>query len=270
MNTTNSGHDPGESDGSDRRAVKSVVAAFDVIEKLRVLDGTTVSELSKHVDRSIGTVHTHLATLKAQGYVVQEDNVYRLSPRFVALGEYVRNSSKLYQGAKDEADRLAEETGEVVHLLTEQDGLKIGIYEAFGGEAVGTEYFVRNQGKPKRFLHYSAAGKAILAYLPRERVEDIVARHGLIEKTPNTITDEAELFEELETVRDRGFALNDEEQVMGLRAVGAPIRDVSGAVLGAISLAAPKSRLKDDEFRETVPERVMNSANIININIQTQ
>ncbi|MDX1745706.1 MAG: IclR family transcriptional regulator C-terminal domain-containing protein, partial [Halobacteriales archaeon] len=102
--------------------------------------------------------------------------------------------------------------------------------------------------------------------LPEDRIESILAKHGLIARTEATITDRETLFEELRTVRERGYALNDEEKLRGLRAVGAPILGQDGRPLGAISVSDTTRNMYDERFREEIPDRLMGTANIIEVN----
>jgi DNA-binding IclR family transcriptional regulator len=184
---------------------------------------------------------------------------------FFVLGEYVRNRSLLDEMIIRQLDELAAETAHYTHLVAEENGRGINLYKGKGEAAVGDDY-QRAKRQQRDYLHITASGKAILAYLPHERVESIVDRHGLPRRTANTITDRDELFDHLATVREQGYALNDEEEIEGLRAVGAPIRDRDGAVLGSISISGPTSLVDGDTFYEDLPERVMETANIIEVN----
>ena len=229
----------------------------------------SVSELSEAVGLSVGTVHTHLATLKDHGFVVQKGTTYRLGPQLVPLGESVKHRSELFRAAKAELDELAAETGEGIHLLTENNGQSIFLYETFGENAVGTGYHTQSRIAPLGHLHYHAAGKAILAHLPASRVNEIIDKQGLRPVTDETITDRETLLDELMKIRSQGYAVNDEEELRGIRAVGAPVLDDEDQPLGAISLSAPRSRLKKTKFRNTMPDRLMSVANIIEVNYQT-
>jgi len=114
----------------------------------------------------------------------------------------------------------------------------------------------------KRFhLHQTAAGKAILSRLPRERVVDIVEEWGLPAATENTTTDREELLEELDAVADRGVAFNDEEQLDGVKAVGVPVDGADGRVAGAFSVASPANRMTEDRFTEEIPKILLGVAN---------
>lgn len=254
---------------NDRRKIQSVERSGEILAAIRTLRGATVTGIAEHTGLTPGTVHTHLATLRDRRFVRKDGRTYDLGYQFVVLGEYVRNRDPLHRHGREVADDLADETGEVVHLVVEDDGMEVIVYEAFGRNAVGTDFYIRNREFMTRHLHYSAAGKAIMAHLPRDRVVGIVDRHGLDQRTDETIDDVDDLLEDLERTRERGFARNDEEGVRNVRAVGAPVLDGTDEPIGAISLSAPTSRLRGEAFEETMPERVVEAANVIEVEIQT-
>ncbi|MFB6101481.1 MAG: IclR family transcriptional regulator [Haloplanus sp.] len=252
-----------------RRKIKSVDTACRLVKLLREHGEATVSQLATDLDLTPGTVHTHLSTLREHGLVVQGEDGYRLGPHFLTLGEFVRNHSDLYQASKEEIESLADESGECVHLLREHQGRLVPIYERFGENAVAVEYHNRKREEPVKHLHCTAAGKAILAYTPAERVEEIIDTVGLPPNTSQTITDRDALLDELETIRRRGYSVADEEQLQGIRAVGAPIKGSDGHARGAVAVSGPTSRLKGDRFESEFPEMVTQTANICEVNYQT-
>lgn len=256
-------------EGTRVRTVKSVENAFEILEYLRDANEATVSEIAEHSPLSPGSVHTHLATLKQRGYVVQDGDAYRLGPLLLPLAEHVRNKSPIYQAAAEQVDRLAEETGECAHLVVEHGGRLVTLYETFGENAVGTEYHTRKREEPIEHHHCTAVGKSILSQLDEERVADIIDRHGMVQRTPHTITTPEELLAELEQVCEQGYAVNDQEQMVGIRAVGAPVTTSSGDVLGALSVSGPTSRLKHEEVRSTLAEEVIRATNISEVNVNT-
>lgn len=256
------------SDGRSPRRINSVGIAFDILKILRDEGGATVTEIAEMIDRTPGTAHTYLATMREKGYVRVENGEYQVGLFALPLGEYVRANSKLYQVGKPEVDSLARETGEAAHLVVESHGREILLYEQFGPNAVGEDLYAQIKGYPRRNLHCSAASKAILAHLDRSRQDKILADYQFVSRTPNTITDEKTLREELKQVCQNGYATNDEEQITGVRAVAAPIIHEE-TVFGAISLSAPTSRMPQDQFVDTVPEQILDVANVIEVNIQT-
>ncbi len=248
------------------RTLQTSTTTLEVIYALKQLNGATVTEMADHLGLSKGGVYNHLATLHKNGFVIKENNIYDLSPQFILIGEHVRQEHLLYQFGKKEIVNLVEETGEYAQLITEQHGLGFVLYLQRGENAIESSY--SNQMERKTLgLHHLAAGKAILSRLPKERVEEIIDRHGLQQRTENTITNREDLFEEIETVRERGYAYNVEEEVDGLRAIGAAINGPDGEVLGAVSLSGPRNRMQGERFEEEFPRKVMNTADVIEVNI---
>ncbi|WP_248898234.1 IclR family transcriptional regulator [Haloplanus halobius] len=248
------------------RTLKTVERTAQILEALETLDGAGVTELATHLSLSKSTAYHYLTTLRQEDLVVKNGDQYELSLQFLLAGEYVRNRNRLYKYGKDEVEDLAESTGEYANLFTEEHGMGINLYKVRGSDAVGSGYQTDKLQRPD-YLHCTATGKAILAYLPRERVDEILDQHGLPEQTANTITDRDELFDELDTVRQQGYAHNDEEEVEGLRAVGAPVIDRNENVLGSLSVAGPTSRLKGEHFKDQLPEKVQSAANVIEVNL---
>lgn len=255
-------------DENDGRQLQTVRTAAEIIDGLRELNGAGVTELAEHLNLSKGSVHHHLSTLRSKHLVTKDDGIYRLGLHFVTFGEYVKNHNSLYRAGQDEIDRLAKDTGEFAHLMTEEFGRAIHLYKAQGENAVGKPYHIENLQR-RDYLHYSAAGKAILSQLSEERIRSIVDTYGLPERTNQTITNSQELFDELETVRDRGCAFNDEEEITGLRAVAAPVNPNQDSIVGAISVSGPLSRMDGDRFTDELPEKVVRVANVIELNIDT-
>lgn len=249
------------------RSIKSVELTAEIVDQIREMEGATVTELADRIGVTPGSVHTHLSTLKEIGYVVQNDTEYDLGPELMTLGEYVRNNTPLYRASKEEVEQLAKETGEGVHLVVEHRGELFALYERFGPDAVGVE-FHEHKREDSFDLHCTAAGKAILAYMDESRRGEIITTAQLPEQTRHTITDREELVADLETVRERGYASVDEEQVLGVRAVSAPITGRSG-IAGSLAISGPTSRLKGERFHEELPERVRHATNVCEVNLQT-
>jgi DNA-binding IclR family transcriptional regulator len=246
-----------------KNPVQSTVNTFRVVEALRELDGAGVSELAAHLDVPKSTVHNYLATLEQEEYVVNEGGSYQVGIRFLELGAYARNRRKIFRIAKPEIERLAAETGELANLLIEEHGRGTYLQRVHGENAVR----VRAHVGTRVTLHSTALGKAIMAFMPRERVEAILDQHGLERATPNTIATREALFDELETIRDRRHAFDDEERLKGLRCVAAPILSTDERVLGAVSVAGPSNRIRGSRFREELPNQVKEVVNVIELNV---
>ncbi|MFC6767709.1 IclR family transcriptional regulator [Natrinema soli] len=242
--------------------VKATETTLEIIDLLQEFDRAGVTEIATELDLAPSAVHKHLSTLQEHRYVVKDRSEYRLGLRFFELGGYTRHRMERYNAAKPELKSLAEETGEKTNLLVEEHGLGIYIYRSMGNEAIQINTYTGESV----YLHNTALGKAILSYLPEERVEAIVDRHGLPSATERTITDVDELFETLAEIRDRGFAFDDEERINGLRCVAVPLLD-DGKAIGAISVSGPRSRMTDERFREEIPNKLSQKANLIELDL---
>lgn len=254
-------------DDNQPRLLKTVGLSCKILYTLKEMDQAGVTEIAEKLDLSKGAVYNHLATLRKHDLVVKEDNRYKIGLRFMNFGEHAKNRSILFQEGQAETERIASETGEYAHLMALENGKGIHVHRAQGDKAVGDKYYHRKQELIDP-LYYSASGKAALAFLAEEEIDEILESITLEPVTENTITDRHELLEELSQIREQGFALNDEEQFLGLRAIGAPIRDSDNRVLGAISISGPSSRISDDKFRNEMPDIVKEYSNVIGINIK--
>jgi DNA-binding IclR family transcriptional regulator len=248
---------------SESAPVRAAKLSMEIVETIRELDGAGVSEVSDRLDKPTSTIHDHLRTLEGEEYLVKEDGAYYISTRFLQLGSQARSRRKVFDIARPEINELAEETGEHANLMIEEHGLGVFLYRAQGPEAVQLD----THAGMRVPLQTTALGKAILANRPREEVEGILDRRGLPRVTEQTITDRAELFEELETIRERGYAYDDEERVKGMRCVAAPIIGDDESAIAAISVSGPKSKMRDEQFSEEIPQRLLRSANVIEVNL---
>jgi IclR family acetate operon transcriptional repressor len=246
-----------------RHAVKSVETAFKILDAIKQLDGAGVSELASHLDLPKSTVHNYLSTLVQEEHVVKDGSSYHIGIRSLEYGAYARSQIDIYDIATPEVDELAASTGELANLMVEEHGRGSYLHRARGENAVRVEAHVGTRVP----LHGTALGKAIMAYLPSERVDEIIEQHGLTATTPSTITDREMLDDELAQIREGGVAFDDEERLTGLRCVAAPILSTNDRVLGAISVAGPSNRIRDDRFAEELPKQVLEAVNVIELNV---
>jgi DNA-binding IclR family transcriptional regulator len=245
------------------RAVGAVETLLTIIETLEASGGMRVTALADEIDMADSTVHSHLATLEANGYVVKEGDVYQLGGRFLRFGEHVRNRRAAYEMAKPKVKLLAEETGERCQFIVEEHGRGVYLHRETGNQAVWTDSGLGN----RIYLHATASGKALLAALPDERVETIIERWDMPELTTNTITDPDELREELTAVREQGYATNREESTEGLHAIGVTIHG-DDEIIGAISISGPSHRIQGELLEREIPDRLLGTANELMLNIR--
>lgn len=246
-----------------KNPLKSIETTFEILNLLKRLDGAGVSELASELEIPKSTIHNYLSTLEQEEYVVNNGGEYVVGIRFLELGAYAKDQKEIYNTAKEEIDKLAEQTGELTNLFIEEHGRGTYLYRANGNDAVSVDAQVGT----RVYLHSTALGKAILSELPRERVEGIIETHGLPKITPRTITKPNKLFKDLEKVQEKGVAYDDEERLEGLRCVAAPITDINNRVLGAISVSGPTKRIRDQRFQKELPTKVLETANVIELDL---
>lgn len=247
--------------GKNTQSIQATETSFRIVEALIERNGANTTEIADHLDMTKSTTYNHLQTLLKNEYIVKNGGEYNVGLKFLRIGEDARSRLPLSRIGPKEIDKLAERTQEVANLTVEEHGRGVFIYRSKGPEAVSTGI---RTGK-RVSLHATAFGKAILSQYPEERVENILEKSGLPPKTENTITTREELFVELEKIRNRGYALNREEHLMGLRCVAAPIVG-ENSVIGAVSVGGPKDRMKGERFTEKLPEEVITAANVIEVN----
>lgn len=235
-----------------------------VLEGLEELSGANLTELADHLGEPMSTIHNHLETLREKNYVIREDNNYYLGLRFMELGERRRHNYSVYSMGKDEVERIAKETGELVNLAVEENGEVVYLALAKGEDAISTDTFA---GK-RVSMHSTALGKAMLAWMSEDRVSEIIDTHGLPSVTEHTITEPEVLFEELETIKKRGFAIDHEERGHGINCAAVPIlhRD-KGDVEGAISVSGPLKRMGENRMTGEIIEELQSSANVMEIEL---
>ncbi|MDQ2052525.1 IclR family transcriptional regulator [Natronolimnohabitans sp. A-GB9] len=251
-------------DNRSQNRVTTTETTFKIIELLKEQDGSCLSEIAAELDLAKSTVHRHLSTLKDLEYVIQEGDVYRTGLRFLAIGEQTRTRRSEYQLAQEKVTALASETEERAQFITEEYGRGVYIFREIGEHAVQTDSEIG-----KRIpIHATAAGKAILASLSDNRVNEILEQRGLPSLTKHTITDKSGLLEELDEIRERGYSINDQENTNGLRAIGVPVEYENGEPLGALSVSGPTHRFQGTLFEQTLPNLLLGTANELELNIQ--
>jgi IclR family KDG regulon transcriptional repressor len=244
--------------------IQSVNITLSIINALQQRGKARVSELASDLGHAKSTIYEHLATLEQNQLVTRDGNAFRLSLSFVEIAHDIKHQRYNYSIIKEKVDELASETGEYAQFGSEEYGKLTYAYRSGGGSDIN-EHF---QLSIKESLHCTALGKATMAFMSEERVEEIVDRQGLERKTENTITDYDTLIDELEKTRERRYAIDDEEFATGLRCVAVPIIEnhrYHSEVLGAIGIFGPVSRLTDDRLQGELAAEVKRFANLIEI-----
>lgn len=242
--------------------VKSGAKLLHIITLLKEHDGLRVSELADILDASKGSVHRYLKTLHECGYATKSEGVYRISLRFLDYGIYRQQRIQIYRIARPKVEALAEDVDERAWCHVEEQGQGVFVHGAVGENAVATDARVGRHAP----LHTTSGGKAILAELPDSRVDEIIRRHGLPQRTDRTVTSRERLFDELAEIREQGYALNFEESIDGLHAVGAAIMGEDG-VRGAISVSGAAHRMPESRCRDDIADRVLAATNEVELDL---
>jgi IclR family transcriptional regulator, KDG regulon repressor len=212
-----------------------------------------ISLLANRLGLAKSTVHRLATTLVEYDILEQnrESGKYRLGLALFELGTLVRRKMDAASGAQEQIHALADATGETVQLaiLDHLTVLYIRIRESRQAVRLSSGLGTRAPA------HCTSVGKVLLAYQPAEIVQQVID-NGLKRYTENTITDADALRTELATIRQKGYAIDDEEIEPGLRCIAAPIRDHSGHVTAAISVAAPIQRMTKKNVQTTIPSVV--------------
>ena len=226
-----------------------------------------VSELSRELELSRSTAHRYIATLARLGYLQQDADTkrYRLGPRVLDLGFSAINSMDLREISAPHLRQLSDETGFTVNLAI-LDGTDVVYIERCRTARPGQREIDLNLHVGARLPAYcTAMGKAILAFVPEERREEIIELIDFAPRGPNTLTDPVAFREELERIRATGLAVNDEELAYGLRSIAAPIHSHSGDVLAALNLAVHRTMVSMDELIERFGPPVTRTARDISL-----
>lgn len=234
-------------------AVRAVTRTARVLKALA--DGPSelgVNELARHLELSPATVHRLLNTLCSEGFVEQDGATgkYRLGTEALFLGLACLNRRRLGTECLPIMQEVAARTGESVNL-----GLLRGRSVTYVHQVESPQplRFSRDVGTSIP-LHCTALGKLLLAFLPRQRRDELLAGGDLTRYTPSTITDRHALEEHLARVRERGYAITDQEYISDLRGVAVPVRDYSGEVIAGFSIMGPSSRLTLDKLQHYLPD----------------
>jgi len=245
-----------------RILVEGTKTAFEILVVLDELQEATLTEVTEHVPLSRPGVYKHLTTLDELGYVVKEDGIYSLSPRFLRFGNTRLNSTPLYRVAKPKIDELSDTTSGLASLVVEDHSQ--GVYAYRTGK---DEYLFERPAGEVVPLHASAAGKALLAFRDDSSVESLVEGDSFSKETPDTITDPATLRSELKDIREGGIASDSGECVEGWHSVAYPIMHEETIPVGAVSVSGPTDEIPVWTLQEEIAGQIVSTAKSIEVDL---
>lgn len=248
---------------SRNRTIKSVETSIAIIESLKELETAKVSELADTTGNSKANVYKHLNTLRKHEFVTREDNEYRLGLRYLDLGGFVRSQIDDLNIIKPRIAEVAERTKELCQYLVRDGRYSVIIYKESGSKGVSTRARVGYRYP----IHQVASGKIMLAYMSRPEIEELISQYGLPAATENTLSNKKELYENLELIHNRGYAVNDEESTKGLYTVAVPIETPNQDLIGTCAVSGPVHRMREEEKIQQIIEIMMSVANEIELNL---
>lgn len=240
------------------RLVQSTITSLRILEFIHKEQGARLTDIAEELDIGYSTAHNHLATLHSEEWLLKENDVYRLPYRFLNYGRSTRRNTPFFQIVRRHANQLSEETNMEVEFLVEEYGRIISLIDIRTNaprytnvdddwEGIGIFYHMSN----------TASGKAILAEMPDERVEEILEKWGLPAQTPYSVTDRETLYQQLEAVRENGYATAHQEVHDGFENAATVVKYPDDTIFGAISVGWP-SYLFDNGLDQNIINKLIN------------
>ena len=206
---------------AEHSPVQSLDRAFDLLEILcRSRGGMTIGALSAETGLHKSTVHRLLTSMCMRGYVQRdaETSMYRAGMRLCEMSSYIVDNLDVVDRARAVLERLGRETDETVHLVMRDERDVVYIHKIDGGNSAIRMFSRIGMRLP---LYCTGVGKAILATWPRSEARAVWEASDVYAWTENTITDEEAFFREIDKVRQLGYALDNEENEVGVRCIAA-------------------------------------------------
>ncbi len=238
---------PGGKALANRTSVSTTVAkAIGILDILASNPDTGISltELSQSIDMPKSSTHRYLVTLQELGLADRKiGDRFFLGTKVIELAGAFLVKSDLRNASLEVLNDLAEKSGETIHLA-----LPSGTEVVYIEKVESKHALVMSSHIGARVPMYcSALGKAILAFSDGELLSAVL-KNPLTQRTPNSITTPEALINELQLIKSRGFAIDNEENEISIRCVGAPIFDYTGAPIAAISVSVPRTRMDQDRI----------------------
>lgn len=229
------------------RTVPAVYKALNILELLTdSRAGLTLPELVEESNLAKSSVHYLLVTLERCGYVHRSERTsrYMLGAKLFSMANSAVGNLSLRQRTAPYLSGLRMRTRLTVHLaiLEQNEAVLIDRQETSRGAHLASWIGKRMD------LHCTAIGKAILAFLPDSEIDTIILKHGLARHNDNTVSNSRRLREELDRVVKNGYALDNEEDELGVRCVGVPIFGPTNRPIAAISIAGSTSEISIEDI----------------------
>jgi IclR family KDG regulon transcriptional repressor len=234
---------------------RSILKALETLEVLaQASDGMTLSDLSVQAGYPISTAHRLLASLQQLGYVEQDPATrrYFLGVKILTLQSQGIRRHHFVRYAFPHLSRLKQELSETINIGI-LSGKDVVYLETYSPDTSMSFYAPPGTRMPS---YCTAMGKLLLSHLPPDAFDDLLSSITFSACTPNTITSHSDLKTELQQIRHRGYALDNEEYALGVRCVAAPIRDHRGTVIAGVSVTVLAERLNTESVERIATQLV--------------
>lgn len=235
-----------------KNPIQSAERIFSIIETLSANGPMRLIDLSEVIGLHKSTVHRLLTSLISMDYVAQNeiDNTYFLTFKIVELSGMLLKNTDILSIIHPYAMELSEQCGETVHFV-KRIGCEVMYLDKLESASVRSRSVrMASQVGFKRSMYSSAVGKSILAYLPEEEVRAVWDNTNVEKKTQYTITTYDGLLKELEKIRGCGYALDNEENELGIRCIAVAVQDYHDSPQYALSISTLKSLFPDSRISE--------------------
>jgi IclR family KDG regulon transcriptional repressor len=238
--------------------IQAVSHALDLLEQFHdEVDELGVTELSKRLKLHKNNVFRLLATLESRNYIEQNKVTenYRLGLKTLELGQTFIKQMGLLRQSRPVLEGLVKECNETTYVAILKESHIVYL------DVVETDLTVRVVPRVGARLpaFCTAAGKVQIAYMTDEELENYLPTKEMKRYTPKTVVDREELKRHLKVVAEQGYAIDDEEMDVGVKCVGAPIRDYTRRIIGAVSISGPSMRFTDERLEKELIPLVMRS-----------
>jgi IclR family acetate operon transcriptional repressor len=226
----------------DSNIIQALDRALHILKVLAGSEGMSLSELAEAAGQSPATVYRVLSTYETHGMVEFQpaQQIWFVGQEAFRIGSAFLGRSNLVEVARAIMHDLMARTGETANLAISKGGQVMFLSQVETHEPIRA-FFRPGTRSP---IHASGIGKALLAWYPADRIDRIIRDEGLEAFTEHTITDRDALLAGLAEIRDRGWALDDEEKTLGMRCVAAPIFNEFREAIAGVSISGPTARMQ--------------------------
>lgn len=235
--------------------VQSLERALNILNKLSEFpDGLQIARLSEYVGLTKSTVHRLLATLVNMNYVEKnpETDKYKIGLQVLFLSRNILNNNDIVNTAKPFLEKISKDVNETVHLCIQDHEDIVYIDKIECTQAIRMYSRIGSRAP----MYSTAVGKVLFSGMDQATIEEMVANIEFIPKTPNTITSKVAFLEEIEQVRNQGYALDNAENQEGLQCIAAPIFDHKGKIIASFSISGPSNRVTMELIQESLIDKM--------------